>query len=126
MFSMICNSDRKPASFSHGERKPSSTGMMNCCKVQTGRRLQHRWWQGTSGFVGSGALLVLLPKCPMCIAAYLTLWTGASLAMPVATYLRPVLAILFLASAFFLATRWVAVRRRSVNSAGSKPLRDMW
>jgi hypothetical protein len=100
--------------------------MMSCCKVQTGRRLKHRWWQGTSGCVGSGALLVLLPKCPMCIAAYLTLWTGASLAMPMATYLRPMLAILFLASALFLATRWAAVRRRSVNSAGSKPVRDMW
>src|ERR1700736_141697 len=122
MFSLICNSDRKPASSSHGERKP---GMMNCCKVQTGRRPQHGWWQGASGFVGSGALLVLLPKCPMCIAAYLTLWTGASLAMPVATHLRPVLAILFLASALLLAIRWVGVRTRSDNSAGSKPVRDM-
>jgi hypothetical protein len=99
--------------------------MMSCCKVHTGRRLQHKWWQGTSGFVGTGALLVLLPKCPMCIAAYLTLWTGASLAMPVATYLRPMLAILFLASALLLAIRWAAVRTRSDNSAGSKPVRDM-
>ena len=115
MFSMIFNSDRKPASPSHGERKP---GMMNCCKVQTGRRHQHRWWQGTSGCVGSGALLVLVPKCPMCIAAYLTLWTGAGVAMPVATHLRPMLAILFLASALLLATRWAAVRTRAENSAG--------
>jgi hypothetical protein len=110
MFSMICNDDRKPASSSHGERKP---GMMNCCKVQTGRRPQHRWWQGTSGCVGSGALLVLLPKCPMCIAAYLTLWTGASVAMPVAMHLRPMLAIFFLASALLVAIRWTAVRTRA-------------
>jgi hypothetical protein len=114
MFSMICNSDRKVASSSHGESKP---GMMNCCKVQTGRRPQRRWWQGTSGCVGSGALLVLLPKCPMCVAAYLTLWTGASLAMPVATYLRPMLAILFLASALLVAIRWAAVRTSSENAA---------
>jgi hypothetical protein len=99
--------------------------MMNCCKVQTGRRPQHRWWQGTSGCVGSGALLVLLPKCPMCVAAYLTLWTGASLAMPVATYLRPMLAILFLASALLVAIRWTAVRTRSGNAAGSKPVGDL-
>jgi hypothetical protein len=107
MFSMICDSDRRPASSSEGEREP---GMMSCCKVQTARRLQHRWWQGTGGCVGSGALLVLLPKCPMCIAAYLTLWTGASMAMPVATHLRPMMAILFLASAFLLAVRWAAAR----------------
>jgi hypothetical protein len=121
MFSMICNSDRKPASSSRGERKP---GMMSCCKVQTGRRPQHGWWQGTSGCVGSGALLVLLPKCPMCIAAYLTLWTGATVAMPVATYLRPMMAILFLASAFLLAVRWAAVRTGSENAAGGKPVGD--
>ena len=114
MFSMICNGDRMLASSSHGERKP---GMMSCCKVQTRLRLKHRWWQGTSGCVGSGALLFLLPKCPMCIAAYLTLWTGAGLAMPVATYLRPMLAILFLASALLLAVRWAAVRARSGNKA---------
>lgn len=107
MFSMICNRDRKP-------------GMMKCCKVQTGRRPQHGWWQGTSGCVGSGALLVLLPKCPMCIAAYLTLWTGASIAMPVVMHLRMMAAILFVASACLLRFRWAAVRTRSENVAGSK------
>jgi hypothetical protein len=117
MFSMICNRDRKP----YGERKP---GTLSCCKVQTGRRPQHGRWQGTSGCVGSGALLVLLPKCPMCIAAYLTLWTGASVAMPVAMHLRPMMAILFLASVFLLGLRW-AVRTRSENAAGSKPVGDV-
>jgi hypothetical protein len=121
MFSMVCNSDRKLASSSYREGKPS-TGTMNCCKVLTGRRPQHRWWHGTSGCAGSGALLVLLPKCPMCIAAYLTLWTGAGVAMPVATHLRPVAATLFFASALFLAVRLVAVRTRSENSAGRKPV----
>ena len=111
MFSMICNRDRKP-------------GTMSCCKVQTGRRPQHGWWQGTSGCVGSGALLVLLPKCPMCIAAYLTLWTGASVAMPVAMHLRPMMAILFLTSVFLMGFRW-AVRTRSENAAGSKPVGDV-
>jgi len=62
----------------------------------------------------------------MCIAAYLTLWTGAGVAMPVATHLRPMLAVLFLASALLLAIRWAAaVRTRAENSAGSQPLGDM-
>ena len=95
MFSMISKSDRKP-------------GMMRCCKVQTGRR----WWQGTSGCLGSGAVLLLLPKCPLCIAAYLTLWTGASVAVPVAMHLRPMMAILFLASALLLGFRLLVAFRR--------------
>jgi hypothetical protein len=123
MFSMVFNSDRKLASSSYREGKPTtSTGTMNCCKVLTGRRPQHSWWHGTSGCVGSGALLVLLPKCPMCIAAYLTLWTGAGVAMPVATHLRPMATTLFFVSALLLAVRLVAVRTRSENSAGSKPV----
>src|SRR5277367_4387204 len=114
MFFTVFNSDRKLASSSYREGKPS-TGTRNCCKVLRGRRPQHRWWHGTSGCVGSGALLVLLPKCPMCIAAYLTLWAGAGVAMPVATQLRPMAATLFFISALFLAVRLVAVRTRSEN-----------
>jgi hypothetical protein len=73
--------------------------------------------------MGSGVLLVLLPKCPMCIAAYLTLWTGAGVAMQVATHLRPMAATLFCASALFLAARLAAVRMRSEKSAGGDALR---
>jgi hypothetical protein len=123
---MVLNSDRKLASSSYSEGKPTtSIGTMNCCKVQTGRRPQRGWWHSTSGCVGSGALLVLLPKCPMCIAAYLTLWTGASIAMPVATHLRPLMAILFVASVCLLAVRWAAVRTRSKSAAGNKALGDV-
>jgi hypothetical protein len=57
--------------------------------------------------VSSGALLVLLPKCPMCIAAYVALWTGASVAMPIATRLRPLLEVAFVASAVLLIVRFV-------------------
>src|ERR1700751_4645665 len=99
MFSKICNRDGK-------------AGPMGCCRIQTGRRLQQGWWQGTSSCVGSGAMLVLLPKCPMCIAAYLALWTGANVAMPAATHLRPLLALVFVASAALLLLRWAATRTR--------------
>jgi hypothetical protein len=110
MFSTVFNSGRKLASSSHSEGKPTTEiGVMNCCNAQTWRRPHHSWWDGASGCVGSGALLVLLPKCPMCIAAYLTLWTGAGVAMPIAMHLRPMMAILFLASLFLLGFRW-AVR----------------
>ena len=113
MFSKVFNSDRKLASSSHSEGKPPTPiRAMNCCNAQTGRRPQRSWWHGASRCVGSGTLLVLLPKCPMCIAAYLTLWTGASVAMSVATHLRPMLEILFFASVLLLVVRCTAVRTR--------------
>jgi hypothetical protein len=55
--------------------------------------------------MGSGTLLILLPKCPVCILAYLTLWTGAGVAMSVAMHPRPMLEILFSASALLLVVR---------------------
>jgi hypothetical protein len=85
---------------------------MNCCHVQTGRTPQCCGWRGASGAVGSGALLVLLPKCPLCIAAYLALWTGASVAMPVATHLRPLLEMVFAAWVVLLLVKRVVMQAR--------------
>ena len=84
---------------------------MNCCHAQKERRPHRRRWRSMGGFTASGALLVLLPKCPMCIAAYLALRTGAGVAMPVATHLRPLLEIIFAASALLLLVRHMALRR---------------
>jgi hypothetical protein len=110
--SIVFSKDRKLASPAYVEEKPTTaTGKVNCCKIQPVRRSRHLSWQGTSGCVSSGALLLLLPKCPICIVVYLTLWTGAGVAMPVATHLRPLAAALFCASALFLVIRLVAGRR---------------
>jgi len=85
---------------------------MNCCDAQTERRRQRSWWRSAGGCVGSGTLLVLLPKCPLCIAASLAVWAGASVAMPLVARLRSMLEIVFVASAVLLLVRGVAVRTR--------------
>jgi Putative adhesin len=76
-----------------------------CCRAQKEDTRQQGWWRSASGCVGSGTLLVLLPKCPMCIGAYLALWMGAGVAMPFATHLRPALEALFAASAVLVLGR---------------------
>jgi hypothetical protein len=65
--------------------------------------------------VGSGALLVLLPKCPLCIAAYVALWTGAGAAMSIATRLRPLLEVVFVVSVALLIVRWVRRGKRRID-----------
>jgi hypothetical protein len=90
---------------------------MNCCHAERELRPRRGWWRGASGCVSSGALLVLLPKCPMCVAAYVALWTGAGVAMPIATRLRPLLEIVFVVSAVLLILQWVRRGKRGSRSS---------
>jgi hypothetical protein len=58
--------------------------------------------------VGPAALLVLLPKCPACIAAYLAMGTGLGITLSTAAHLRTALVVVSLACLACLA--WVAAR----------------
>jgi hypothetical protein len=80
---------------------------MRCCEAQPAARRGSvaRPWRSAGACVGSGTMLVLLPKCPVCIAAYLAVWTGAGIAAPIAGHLRLAMVAIFFASLAFLVVR---------------------
>ncbi len=75
-----------------------------CCENRKARRF---FWRSidVGGWIIPGAIIALLPKCPMCLAAYLTIWTGIGLSLSAATHVRVWLVILCVGSILFMATR---------------------
>jgi hypothetical protein len=75
-----------------------------CCG---GRQASPRLRRG--GEIAAGAISLgvwaLMPKCPLCLAAYVTLWTGIGLSLAAATYLRWSFLLLSAALLLYLALR---------------------
>lgn len=64
--------------------------MSACCNAGRERKAPpraRRMWELLAWLLPSAAV-VLLPKCPACLAAYVTLWTGLGLSFAAATWLR--------------------------------------
>jgi hypothetical protein len=78
--------------------------MIACCNAVSDRKTPtwvRRVGQNLAWALPS-AVLVLVPKCPACLAAHVTLWTGLGLSLSTATYLRWVLLSLCVTSLLFL------------------------
>ena len=78
--------------------------MSSCCQ-QSGLRASRRWGRKIgegAAWTGSGTLLLLMPKCPICIATYVMVWTGMSLSLATAAWLRWGLLVLSVASLLVL------------------------
>lgn len=70
-----------------------------CCRGgRTSRRLTSRL-STTAASILPGALLVLLPKCPLCLAAWLAAATGVSFSAAGAAWVRGMLAVVCVAAA---------------------------
>ncbi|BCU78436.1 hypothetical protein [Luteolibacter sp. LG18] len=64
--------------------------------------------RGVLGFIRwalPGSVLVLMPKCPACLAAYVALASGIGLSIPAAAFLRHALLGLCVLSLLFLAVQ---------------------
>ena len=60
-----------------------------------------------------GAVLGLLPKCPMCLAAWLTVATGVGVSAAAAERLRVLMVVFWVAAVTLIAAQ--TIRRRSLS-----------
>ncbi len=81
--------------------------MSVCCGAASDRRTRTfvQRVREILSWVLPSAVLVMVPKCPACLAAHVTLWTGLGLSISTATYLRWVLLFLCVASLLFLIVK---------------------
>ena len=90
-----------------------------CCTGEgPSRRLARRWARAAASML-PGAVLVLLPKCPLCLAAWLTAVAGVGVSAAAAAYVRELIVVFWVAAAVLAAAR--IIRRRVFGRSPSLP-----
>ena len=74
-----------------------------------------------AGSVLSGALLALLPKCPLCFAAWLTAMTGIGFSATGAAWVRGVFFVTWMAVVALAVTRIIARHHAPLSSISFVP-----
>jgi hypothetical protein len=77
----------------------------SCNGSRIGHESNSRRVVDLAGWIVPGVILALIPKCPMCLAAYIALWTGLGLSVAAAANLRLLLIIACVISLVFLTVR---------------------
>ena len=90
-----------------------------CCVGGTASRRLARRLSRAAASILPGAVLVLLPKCPLCLAAWLTVVTGVGFSAAAAARVREMV-VLFSVVAVALAAAPI-VRRRVSGRAPLEP-----
>jgi hypothetical protein len=98
--------------------------MSACCDAASDRKTPTwvRRIREVFAWILPSVILVSVPKCPVCLAAYVTLWTGLGLSLSTATYLRWALLFLSVASMLFLIVVQL-YRFGSIFSSANSPQR---
>jgi len=72
--------------------------------------LFRRAWRGVQ-WVFPATLLVLIPKCPICVAAYVALFTGVGISVTTARWIQVLMLVICLGSLGYLGVRYFRGRR---------------
>jgi hypothetical protein len=86
-----------------------------CCRkriIENPSRRASRWLDAV-GWLVPAAALAMMPKCPICLAAYVALFTGLGVSLPVAAAVRTALIVACVASLGFMAWRTALRAMRS-------------
>jgi hypothetical protein len=90
---------------------------MSCPYCTAKSRISRRRMAGLAAAVLPAVLLALMPKCPMCVAAYVAAFTGIGLSLTAASYLRSAMILLCLVSLLVvtlsIGRRWAIARSKN-------------